>query len=454
MSSTSSMRRPALLAALAAAAVAAVTLYPTAADNSVSSRTVASGTEMKDVRTVNVGGITVKRTQQFIQDIPVYGGELISLGDAETLGEVARESKGAFPAKAAAGEKVWFDPSLFGQAGTGAVPAYKVESEEDTKIVDAGSGKTLLTVGKHQHAVNRAVCDANNTDVVASLEKAACGTAFKVLRSDKNNVSSSIPDVNNVFKFFGDAQNFYQNELKYDLSQNIGADYSDGLGKALRGTTHVCATGLADGCPMENAFWDGTQMVFGQGVTTEDITGHELTHGVTQNTSNLTYAAESGALNEGLSDIFGAFINQTAGATGAAKWQIGAGSTLGVIRDMANPGAHRQPDTYLGANWGQTTNTTPAGDYGSVHTNSGVANKIAFLITDGQTFGGQTVKGIGLKKSSQLFWLVQNSLTASSGYLAFGKALNTACKQLTTAGTVTADDCTQVGNAVKAVKIG
>ncbi|MCK9921438.1 M4 family metallopeptidase, partial [Frankia sp. AgPm24] len=78
-----------------------------------------------------------------------------------------------------------------------------------------------------------------------------------------------------------------------------------------------------------------------------------------------------------------------------------------------------------------------------------------FLITDGQTFNGQTVSGIGIAKAAQLYWSAQVLLTSNATYATLGKALNTACQNNVAnnvAGT-TAANCTQVANAVKAVGI-
>ncbi|MFH0895216.1 MAG: M4 family metallopeptidase [Bacteroidota bacterium] len=136
-----------------------------------------------------------------------------------------------------------------------------------------------------------------------------------------------------------------------------------------------------------NAFWDGTRMTYGDGngtyspLTTLDICGHEVTHGLTENTSNLIYQAESGALNEGFSDIFGVsieFYAKPPSQTG--NWTMG--EEIGSpFRDMSNPNAYSQPDTYFGTNWASLT----GGDNGGVHTNSGVPNYWFYLMSQGGT---------------------------------------------------------------------
>jgi len=132
-----------------------------------------------------------------------------------------------------------------------------------------------------------------------------------------------------------------------------------------------------------NAFWDGTRMTYGDGdatyspLTTLDICGHEITHGLTTNTANLDYQNESGALNEGFSDIFGTCIEWYAKPPLTPNWAIG--EDIGAaFRNMSNPNNFSQPDTYLDEYW-----YTGTGDNGGVHTNSGVLNYWFYLIAHG-----------------------------------------------------------------------
>ena len=136
-------------------------------------------------------------------------------------------------------------------------------------------------------------------------------------------------------------------------------------------------------------------MVYGEGLrAADDVVGHELTHGVTEFTSGLFYYAESGAINESMSDVMGELIDLGTPSDPdlpADRWQVGEDLPLGAIRSMSNPPAFGDPDRmtsplFVGA----------SGDSHGVHTNSGVNNKAAFLITDGGTFNGQTVVGLGL----------------------------------------------------------
>jgi Zn-dependent metalloprotease len=146
----------------------------------------------------------------------------------------------------------------------------------------------------------------------------------------------------------------------------------------------------------DNAFWDGSQMVYGDGdgklfdrfTKSIDVIGHELTHGVTQYEAALDYSDQSGALNESFSDVFGSlvkqkYLNQTAAK---ADWLIGAGLLMpGVkgkaLRSMAAPGT-AYDDPVLGkdpqpGDMAHYVNTTD--DNGGVHINSGIPNHAFYL---------------------------------------------------------------------------
>src|SRR6185369_6471708 len=98
-----------------------------------------------------------------------------------------------------------------------------------------------------------------------------------------------------------------------------------------------------------NAFWNGSQMVYGNGyASADDVVGHELTHAVTERTAGLFYYMQSGALNESFSDIFGETIDlgSTVGGgndTLAARWLLGEDLLIGAIRNMSDPTVFGDP---------------------------------------------------------------------------------------------------------------
>ncbi len=142
----------------------------------------------------------------------------------------------------------------------------------------------------------------------------------------------------------------------------------------------------------DNAFWDGTQMVFGDGdgqlfnrfTIALDVIGHELTHGVTEKEAGLAYYGQSGALNESISDVFGSLVKQyLLGQTAdQADWLIGAGLLTDAVkgealRSMKAPGT-AYDDPVLGkdpqpADMAGFVRTNQ--DNGGVHINSGIPNR-------------------------------------------------------------------------------
>ncbi len=109
-------------------------------------------------------------------------------------------------------------------------------------------------------------------------------------------------------------------------------------------TTRHCHPSYS--CPMQQAYWNGTQVVFGEGRVVDDIVGYELTHAVTRNTSKLKYEWQSGAISESLSDVWGEFIdldNKRVNDTKTVRWQIGEDLVTGAYRDMEEPGAIGTP---------------------------------------------------------------------------------------------------------------
>ncbi len=159
----------------------------------------------------------------------------------------------------------------------------------------------------------------------------------------------------------------------------------------------VVADESKDGRQWFNAFWNGTQMVYGQrsdGNTLTslaidlDVVAHEMFHGVTNHTARLEYAAQPGALNESYSDIFGVIIANFGNPDSRKwNWQIGEGLSPNgkPFRDMQNPSRFGQPEHMKDF---KVLPNTRKGDWGGVHTNSGIHNKAAYNILTAEDGAG------------------------------------------------------------------
>jgi len=228
--------------------------------------------------------------------------------------------------------------------------------------------------------------------------------------------------------------------MTYDYWQTQhGRDSYNGSGAQIRSYVHVDNN-------YNNAFWNGSVMSYGDGscvsegcngfdaLTSIDVAAHEIGHAVTTFTADLAYQRESGGLNEGFSDIWGAAVEHFAKGNGSdtnpasTVWLIGdeidRRSGSAALRSMSNPTSQGQPDTYGGTNWINPNCGTPTqnNDYCGVHTNSGVLNYWFYLSVVGGSGTNDigsafNVSGIGMTKSSAIAYRTLNTyLTSNSTF--------------------------------------
>jgi Zn-dependent metalloprotease len=202
-------------------------------------------------------------------------------------------------------------------------------------------------------------------------------------------------------------------QMTYDyFMQKHNRNSYNGSGAIIKSYVHYSSN-------YDNAFWDGQRMTYGDGsgtyfdaLTSLDVAAHEIGHAVCENTANLVYQRESGALNEGFSDIWGACVEYFA-APEKSRWLIGEDiekrSGHAALRSMSNPNSEGQPDTYGGTYWQNPNCGTPtqSNDYCGVHTNSGVLNYWFYLLTQGASGTNDigsafSVTGIGIDKAAAI----------------------------------------------------
>ncbi len=209
--------------------------------------------------------------------------------------------------------------------------------------------------------------------------------------------------------------------VTYDLYKDIyGRNSIDNNGMRLDSTVHYKKN-------YDNAFWDGQQMVYGDGdgelfnrfTIAIDVIGHELTHGVTQFEAKLVYSQQPGALNESMSDVFGSLVkqyslNQTADT---ADWLIGQGLLApgvngAALRSMEAPGT-AYDDPVLGkdpqpGHMKDYVNTLS--DNGGVHINSGIPNHAFYFVAT-------EIGGKAWEKAGQIWYVtLRDKLTSSSNF--------------------------------------
>ncbi len=290
--------------------------------------------------------------------------------------------------------------------------------KKSTRIHHANTNGTATTVYRGNRAI---VADSYNGSY--RLRETTRGLGIRTYNMQTGTSYGNSVD-------FTDANNFWNNvnanldqyagdghwgaEMTYDFYSSMGRNSIDNAGYALYIYMHYDVSYV-------NAFWDGTRMTFGDGnssydpLVSLDITGHEISHGLTERTSNLDYQDESGALNESFSDIFGAAVEWYADST-VANWLIGE-DIGGAFRSMSNPNSYGDPDTYFGTNW-----YTGTGDNGGVHTNSSVQNHWYYRLSQGGSGtndigNAYNVTGIGRNKATRIAWRTDvNYLTSTSDY--------------------------------------
>jgi Zn-dependent metalloprotease len=205
------------------------------------------------------------------------------------------------------------------------------------------------------------------------------------------------------------------------LKTTLGRNGLDNRGSKLISSINCVVASDSPG-PKEwiNAAWIGTQMVYGQrrngaGLMSLsanlDVVAHEIFHGVTDFTARLEYQAESGALNESYSDIFGILISNFSKTDVTTwDWELGEGLTAGgtPFRDLKDPTRFGQPKHMR-----DFVNTRR--DNGGVHTNSGIHNFAAFRIMSAQTAAGSAI--LTPKESAAIFYLaLSQRLSRTSGF--------------------------------------
>jgi Zn-dependent metalloprotease len=343
-------------------------------------------------------------------------------------------------------ELVIVDPGWYGDPSIGPHLAYYVIVNNSLVVVreaffiDAHSGTVLDRWNMIHSARDRQIHDANGSSSIPG----------PLARVEGQGVTG-IADVDKAYDYAGDTYDYY--------FRAFGRDSLDDNGMPIIVT--VRSTVL----PCPNAAWNGHQVVFCSGLVTDDVMAHELAHAVTEYTADLVYQNQSGQLNESISDIFGELVDLFNGDAAFAgppgglpnwpthpsgpgtdtpnglrsvcsttsngfadgyRWLIAEDASVGPFRDMWDPTCMGDPDR---AN--SPLQTCPSSDNGGVHSGSGTPNHAFAIMTDGKTFNGQVVTGIGPIKAGAVWYRALTTyLTVASDFEDAYLALNQAAQDL------------------------
>jgi Zn-dependent metalloprotease len=384
-----------------ASGASATTVARAAVDRYASMLGLRSGTQLHQVAAKDDANGTTVTYDQMAGDVPVYDGRvLVRVAQGATalksitasVATAAPTSSGAAAISAAQAKDlatagipdaavnhgpalVMYDGVPFGS--TPATLAYVTDVRSTSQplrrivVTDAATGKTIDTQNRFENARNRTVYDANGSTTTGSFARG------------EGDPATGDADVDGAYDGTGATYDYYWS--------SFGRDSYDDAGAELISFVHY-------GIGYENAGWDGYEMVYGDGFAVNDVTGHELTHAVTERTAGLEYADQSGALNESLSDMAGWDVDP-------GDSTMGEDLPIGAIRDMRNPGAYGQP-----ASASQYVCTSA--DHGGVHTNSGIPNKVYANMVD----------SIGRSSAAQVRYRAQTSYLTPQASFADARA--------------------------------
>jgi Zn-dependent metalloprotease len=339
-------------------------------------------------------------------------------------------------------------------------------------IIDANTGATLLSFDEVEHSTG--------TGHGIFVGTVPIGTTAGPPFSMRDTVGNYTTDLNGLTTgtgtTFTDVDNIWGNGSVSDrASAAVDAHYGAGKTfdyyKNVQGRNGIWDTGVGArsrvhyGNGYQNAYWDGTQMTYGDGASNThplvelDVAGHEMTHGVTENTAGLVYAGESGGLNEATSDIFGTAVEWYANnASDTPDYLIGEeidingdGTPLRYMDRPSRDGA--SPDCW-----------SPSLGGLDVHYSSGPLNHWFYLASEGSgakvingvpynspTCNASTVTGVGRAVAEKIWYRTLSVyLTSSNTYAAAREGAIQSAKDLYGA---TSTQCTRVAAAFSAIAV-
>jgi Zn-dependent metalloprotease len=339
------------------------------------------------------------------------------------------------------------------------VQLHREDGSPDTAMpvyfIDAHTGKTVFSYDnlQTQSTVGTGVSLYSGTVSINTFRDSS-GTYYMEDLTRKigtfDNANSTGTSIGSGLFRFTDADNLWYSATQqagvdahygtakvYDYYLNIhGRNGIDGVGGpasfvSADGVTGLISSRVHYSINYKNAFWNGSYMTYGDGdgitflpFTTLDIAGHEVTHGVTERTAALDYFDESGALNESMSDVFGAMVERYVRGESANTWLNGEDAyTPGIPGDAFR----YMDDPHRASEKGYTANDDPdhyserflgTADNGGVHINSGIANKAFYLLAKGGTHHlGGSMTGIGADAAAKIWYKALTTyMTSSTGF--------------------------------------
>lgn len=322
--------------------------------------------------------------------------------------------------------------------GAEALEKIELEAEELTwfaeGLVEGVKSPTKLvyaiTLTNREHIRQQLIIDARKGQVINHYTD-VCELAHRELYSSNTNGSpiwqdgDTYPGALTVWQQVQvetseQAYRFFLNAFSFESFDNAGSDML------------MVDQAAFLNCP--NASWNGHSTNYCDGISTDDVVGHEWGHAYTEYTSHLLFAWQAGAINEAYSDIWGETIDILNSdpaekplrdeCGGSNRWLIAeeTGALSEAIRDMWSPNCLGGPGKVTDLEYQCSSE-----DYGGVHVNSTVISHAYALLVDGGTYNGFEISGIGLTKAAHLFWQAQHYyLSRTSDFRVLADALTAA----------------------------
>ena len=304
----------------------------------------------------------------------------------------------------------------------------KAEQVSQAVFLDAQTGNVSFRYSLLRNALDRTIVDAALSFYTPGWE---------IVR-EEGDPPAYIEEADLLYDLYGGIYNYWMD--------TFGRDSWDGQGSQIIGYVRINFLNAGEFDSDDTMFG-----LYGTGMVADDIVAHEFTHGVTGSVVDLIYFAESGALSEMYSDVFGEFTDwhiDWGNDSEEVRWWIAEDVDIDVLsymRYMKDPTRVGDPDRYNSPYW----EDSPFVDNQGVHINNGVGNKLCYLLTDGDYFNGYTIKAIGEDRVAELYYVAMHLLLSSSDYYDFARALGSAAVSLNWSFS----DRLNLANAVRAVEI-
>jgi Zn-dependent metalloprotease len=483
VSAASSSAAPTAPAGLVAAGVSATEIHASAADAYTAGRVVR-----------DADGATHTRYTRTYHGLRVAGGDFVvhkaaggvragsALTSRLTLGVTPKVGAG----QAAAAARAHFAGTvtavgkgeLFVDATSGAgrlawehvVQGWQADGQTPSRLHVITDAVTGVHIGAYDEVETVAGTGKSLYGGTVTVETGKSGSTYTMIDQLRGNGRTC--DMNNgtsTCTTFTDADNVWGTGATTDRASaaadaHYGAAVTFDYYKNVHGRNGVMGNGTGVpsrvhyGNAYANAFWDGSQMTYGDGagnakpMVALDVAGHEMSHGVTGALAGLTNSGESGGLNEATSDIFGTMVEFYAGnAADPGDYQIGEKVSGSPLRFMYNPGLDGQSHGC----WSTSTKNV------DVHYSSGVANHFFFNLAEGTgatAYGTSPacgsapgVVGIGRAKAEKIWYRALDVyFLSSTTYVNAANPANTARAHTLSAASALYGNCSAEYKAVQA----